>query len=420
LAQEDSLGLDDQYRYYDRPVNPDDYLIRPGEVLVVTFLNTKLAGLRLTVNPEGRLVDRGLGVFDLGGQSLSQAREILRGALSRQFQADDIDISVDKPYKITVAVTGAVRNPGLYQVYTSQYVSEALALAGGALPEASSRRISIEGPLGSFPVDLDRATIMGDNSMNPAVYVGERIEVPFRSDSTVSVLGQVLQPRQVELLPGDSLDLLLALAGGLTADADRANVKVLGAESVSSASPVAPGAVILVPPLKDSWRLTRVQIFGAVKAPGRYRIDANPTLGDLLASAGGAVAHANLRRLAVFRLPRADELGVRTFQRYPLMAARGEELDRSFALEASDSVFVPSSLGLVYVEGAVVSPGPVPFVAGQKALDYVMTCGGFSEEADRSAIIVSDRVTGTSNLSPLDVRVLDGDRLVVRNKIEER
>ncbi|MDD5427165.1 MAG: hypothetical protein PHN52_11865, partial [candidate division Zixibacteria bacterium] len=66
---EDSLGLFASYRFYDKPVDPELYLIRPGEKLVITFLKTKLPQLWLQVNPEGKLIDKSLGMFDLAGKT---------------------------------------------------------------------------------------------------------------------------------------------------------------------------------------------------------------------------------------------------------------------------------------------------------------------------------------------------------------
>jgi hypothetical protein len=61
-------------RPFDHPIDPDRYLIHPGEELNVVFINTKLSNLHFKVNAEGRIVDRSLGVVELAGLTLAHAR----------------------------------------------------------------------------------------------------------------------------------------------------------------------------------------------------------------------------------------------------------------------------------------------------------------------------------------------------------
>ena len=67
--------------YFDQAVDADRYLMRPGDKLVVTFVKTKIASLILFVDPEGRIAHETVGVFDLAGKTLSEARAILDAAL---------------------------------------------------------------------------------------------------------------------------------------------------------------------------------------------------------------------------------------------------------------------------------------------------------------------------------------------------
>jgi protein involved in polysaccharide export with SLBB domain len=99
-------------RPYDRPIDPDLYLIRPGEQLEVVFVNTKLPDLRYEVNAEGHIVERSLGVVDLSGLTLRQARERLMPALRRLYNAEQIEISVGSLYPVVISVSGLVNSPG--------------------------------------------------------------------------------------------------------------------------------------------------------------------------------------------------------------------------------------------------------------------------------------------------------------------
>ena len=148
----DSAWGDLQIPAYDRPVNPNLYLVRQGEILTVTFVKTSLPELRLTINAEGKLVHPTLGTYDLHGMTLTQVREALRAPLARHYNAEMIDISIGGPTLVTITVLGAVTNPGTYRGWTSQRVSEVIALAGGLTSEGSSRRISFTGGPAAVPV----------------------------------------------------------------------------------------------------------------------------------------------------------------------------------------------------------------------------------------------------------------------------
>ncbi|RME26968.1 MAG: hypothetical protein D6800_05690, partial [Candidatus Zixiibacteriota bacterium] len=126
---------------YSRPINASRYLIRPGEHITVTFLQSELEPLLLVVNPEGKIVDRRLGELTVAGKTLQKARDQLTAHLSDLFNVPGFVVSVGSPYKVTIPITGEVAEPGQYSAFTSQRVSDIIALAGGLSPRASRRHI---------------------------------------------------------------------------------------------------------------------------------------------------------------------------------------------------------------------------------------------------------------------------------------
>ena len=150
VSEADSLegSWAEMYRFFDEPVDPEIYLIRPGEELLVTFLNARLEPLTLTVDPQGRIVHSTLGLFDLSHRNLAEAKNLLEDALVDLYKAEQIEISVLEPQRTAVRVSGAVVKPGMYRGFTSHRVSEIIEQAGGiawppgsrgSLPQASPR-----------------------------------------------------------------------------------------------------------------------------------------------------------------------------------------------------------------------------------------------------------------------------------------
>ncbi|MGH8016292.1 MAG: SLBB domain-containing protein, partial [Candidatus Zixiibacteriota bacterium] len=336
--------------HFDQPVQAEKYIIRPGDQLTVTFLKANLEPLKLTVDPEGRIIHSNLGLFDLSYHTLAETKEILKAAIKTLYKVENVVISITDPLLVSFSVTGAVQAPGFYQGYTSERVSEAIVLAGGILPGGSSRRILLSGGPVEIAVDLDLAQFIGELSFNPCLYAGHNLFVPQKSGSLVNVIGEVNNPREIELLPGDSLDLLISLAGGYRGWADTNNVKIIRNGNVLEAKNenVLSGDIIKAFPRSDIPELKKVAIFGAINNAGRFDFDNVSTLKSLLQLSGGFDLRAVKERLTVFRFNPTDASGRLSVDRFPVQnIMTGNELDNDFNLYPGDSIFVPYSVGFV-------------------------------------------------------------------------
>ncbi len=406
---------------FDRPINPDLYMIRPGDRLLITFVKSKLASDTLIVNAEGKVVDQTLGVLDLSRTSLSQARGILSDALVKLYNVPDIVISINEPRTAAVSISGAVRHPGLYFGYTSQRVSDIISKAGGVLPDGSRRLIEFRGGSRTLTVDLDKAAYMGDVDSDPLLYAGYSVFVPNMSNNVVQVVGEVNDPREVELLPTDNLKLLLELAGGVRASADTSAITIINRQTNGHSDKLEAGDIIIVPPVQESTDESKVALFGAVAIPGFYRYTTNLTLADLLKAAGGMVDDANPGLTTIFRRPRVDVTGRVTDLRFPISHVMDPpNPGAKVTLQPQDSVYVPVLVGYVQVSGAVYNPGFYPYVAGKSVKDYVLGSGGFLTTADRDDILIYNPISRVSSVVSPDVVVRDGSQLTVQIREELR
>ena len=414
--QDTALSL--PYHNYDRPVQAESYLIRPQEKLIVYFVGTKLPPLTLAVNADGKLVDASLGVFELAGKSLAEVREMIAPAIRKAYTAAAFEITVSGPYRVAITLTGAVTRPGIYIGYTSNYVSELLDLAGGLLPTASRRHIEFLGGPKALRVDLDRAVYFGDWTADPCLYAGFRIYVPQRSDRIVHIVGEVQNPREIEIVPGDTLGELLAFAGGPTVDADLSAIAFSGdsAGARSLSDQLSPGMVVIVPEKGNQPGSTgSLSIFGAVKSPGLFPLAPGLVLGDLLTHAGGLAPAANRNRVTVFRRVTGETRLASSHERFPITVGNPESTSQ-FVLRTGDSVFVPFLVGFVEVAGRVRFPGLFPYSSGQNASYYIRLAGGFLADADRQDLDITDRVSRQTHSGGPDSGVGDGDLLTIRLK----
>lgn len=412
----DSSHASGSIRPLDRPIDPDTYLIRPGERLEVVFLNAKVSPLNLTVNPEGRIIHRDLGVIVLSGKTLAEARALLLAPLSSLYNVSEIVISTKTIYPVAIKVLGMVAHPGTYFGYTSQTVRELIDSAGGILPGGSIRTISFTGGPEDIKVDLDLATYAVSNdyaTSDPCLYAGTKIIVHELSQAPVTIFGEVTRPRVVELLPGEDINRLLELAGGVRNTGDQAGAYAVNDPNRDIHQPggIVAGDRIRVPAMSDRDGSGEVIITGAVTTEGRhYSITDATSLSDLITAAGGLTSEANRDRIVVFRKTGFHGLEIRAEARYPIWVQADQLM--SVTLERSDSVHVPTTLRYVEITGLVARPGMYPYFKGQEVADYIVMAGG-TTTALEPVLEIFDRVAGITRIAALKAVVYDGDRIIV-------
>ena len=87
---------------------------------------------------------------------------------------------------------------------------------------------------------------------------------------------------------------------------------------------------------------------------------------------------------------------------------------------ANDKIIIGSRPNVVVIRGEVYSPGNFQFIPGATFKDYLTAAGGYTEKADRNAVIIKS-IDGKSkkikffNFSP---SVLDGSEIIVGAKPE--
>jgi protein involved in polysaccharide export with SLBB domain len=400
---------------FDQPIDPDLYLIRPGERLIVTPIKAGLAASELVVGPEGKIIDARIGVIDVNGMTLSQVRTRLEEPLAGQFRSAQIIVSIAAPRQVSMAVTGAVQNPGNYLMYTSQRVSDAIAQAGGLRAGASTRRVELTAGPRMIIADLDKARYGRNSSADLPLYAGAGVFVPMRSSQTVRLAGEVQSPREVELVEGDTRNDLTALVGGILPTGDSANSFVMNDPERSLTDRIPRAGDLIVVPIDKSFLAKRgVVVSGAVLKPGAYRFRDGMTFDKLIEEAGGKAPGASTNRAVIFRRGERLEPGSDTLRRTPignLYTSDGKP--REVVLKPLDSLYVPAAVGVVRIGGLIRRPGLFPYDPEQSAAHYISAAGGLATSANRIDVSIRSRVTGQVFLASPESIVEDGDEVLI-------
>lgn len=118
---------------------PVSALLQPGDVVrLVIWREPDLSG-EFRIDETGTVVLPKLGPQRIGAES----GEEFRTRIIAEYRRYLLNPSIDVVFLRRIAVSGAVRNPGLYNVDLTVAVSEALALAGGVTEHGNADRVYV-------------------------------------------------------------------------------------------------------------------------------------------------------------------------------------------------------------------------------------------------------------------------------------
>ncbi len=218
-----------------------DYVIGPPDVLTIqVFEQQDLAG-KYTVESDGSLTFPLIGRIKAGGLTLRSFEDELKRQLADgYFKNPSVSVSVEQYRSQRVFVMGEVRQPGPVPLTGGMTLIEALARAGSTTSTASG-------------------------------------EVAIVRTSQGDVRGPVL-PDQT---------------GG--SEVFRASIRELEGGALSQNLELRDGDTVFVP------RAETIYVFGQVRTPGAYGVQANMTVLQALSLAGGVTEHGASGRIRVVR-----------------------------------------------------------------------------------------------------------------------
>ncbi|MBI5068806.1 MAG: SLBB domain-containing protein [Deltaproteobacteria bacterium] len=204
-----------------------DYLVGPGDEILVRGWGQVEIDVRAVVSREGTIAIPRVGVIPVAGTRYQELSTALRAAVGRNYRNFELAVSLGRLRSLQVFVVGHVVQPGLYTVGGLSTLMNALIASGGPAPTGTMRRIELrraEKTVGTF--DLYDLLLRGDKSKDLRLQSGDVIFVPPLG-SVVAIAGKVKTPAVYELAaPGTPLSTLLSDAGGPTTTTDLHSIQL--------------------------------------------------------------------------------------------------------------------------------------------------------------------------------------------------
>jgi protein involved in polysaccharide export with SLBB domain len=412
----------------EEPLDPNLYICGSGDSFELRFWGTQNMSIRLTTDLEGNAFIPKVGKVRVAGQTLTQARARVLGAVRRFYPGLKSDVSLVKARQFVVHVVGDVKKPGLYQSNARRRVSSVIGEAGGTT--GSIRRIQIRRRTGATATaDLLLYSRTGETRYNPYLLDGDVVRVP-KTGVMVTIAGPVRDPGSYELIASRDMAELLELAGGFKSSASRGlpiritrrnrNERETAMELRFTRDGGVPNTrlrdddEIFVPSTGEIQR--SVALIGAVVGADpadpattikRLSYVEGDTVRSLIERAGGVTVGADLQNAYI----RHDREPIRPIDLDALLMRRDFRADRPVRI--GDSIVVPFKQRSVLVEGAVVRAGAFQFNPRFGVREYLANAGGTSRNAQDEDEIRLIGADGKMRPFSEALKVRPGDTIVV-------
>ena len=127
-----------------RPSDRPDYVIQPGDVVVVNLYGAVNSGGNQTVDTQGNIFVVGIGPVHVSGVPSNQLQGVVASAVGRVFTGSvRIYTAISNAGTIGVFVTGDVKRPGRYVGAAQDNVLYFLNLAQGIGPSGTYRAVTV-------------------------------------------------------------------------------------------------------------------------------------------------------------------------------------------------------------------------------------------------------------------------------------
>ncbi len=283
---------------------PSDYVIGPGDEILVRAWGQIDVDVRATVDRNGRIYIPKVGAINVAATRYQDLDARVRSAVARIFRNFDLTVTLGELRSVQIFVVGQVRKPGTYTVSSLSTLVNALFASGGPSGKGTMRRIQLKrADKVVTEFDIYDLLLKGDKSKDSQLLPGDVIFVP-PIGPLAAISGSVNVSAIFELKGKQTLDDLVAMAGGLTTTAFGQSVLLerienrtvrtvdeFALDKAGLAKAVKDGDVVRVKPLSPRFE-NAVTLQGSVAMPARYPWREGMRIADLLRDNNDLITNA--------------------------------------------------------------------------------------------------------------------------------
>ncbi len=303
----------------EEAVNPDEYLVGPGDLFYVNITGEGYLPSAIFVSPEGKMIVPSVGTFDVGNKTLTDVKTMVLEQGKKKYKSNSlVQANLVQMRNMRVHVLGEVETPGTYMAQPIDRISVMIERAGGITDWADERQVSVRHIDGSYDTcDLFEFYHRGNLATNNYVQGGDVIYVPpvDLSRKTVTIDGIMDKSGIYQIIDGETIEDFLLRVDALNKKVEVSDIYLVrnGAEgkkniikiNLSKSQYDLPsnsdliledGDIIYAPSTRDY-----IYVVGAVHLPGSYPFFVGFRAIDYFGIAGGTSEMGRIKGIKVFR-----------------------------------------------------------------------------------------------------------------------
>jgi protein involved in polysaccharide export with SLBB domain len=408
------------------------YILDFGDILEVQLTGIESDTFELEVSRDGSIAMPDIGKVFVSGLSLESAGLLIKSKVDASYIGVYSYVSLINVRDIQVLISGNAYKPGMYTLNGNSSVLHAVAMAGGIDISGSYRQIDlIRDNKVIDSLDLYEVFVYGKSSLTQKLRSGDTIHINQHKNLVHAISG-VNRPMIYELKPDQTFSDLVNYANGFKSTANISSITVerisngeivifdLDNNQLSNTFTQDNDSLII-----EEYVFGRVEIKGAIKKPGFYKITENTKLSDIIKRSGGYKYSAypfggylENKRTAQLNQEAKDQLynkfiknlitGFEILDESALAILESlkesESSGRVMAefdtnvldsnpqldtrLEDGDVILIPYLSEQIYVYGETNSQGTIKYSPGKTPSYYIKNAGGYLDTADKKNIYI--------------------------------
>ena len=412
---------------------PSDYRLGPGDELLINLYGASENSYPVQISRNGNVKLDRMDPIYLSGLSIKSASKRLKSRLSKIYtglnssdpiEKVDLELSLQKARSIVINITGQVEGPGTYTISGFSSVLNALYAAGGPNEIGTYRDIKILRN-GKTVYSIDLYDYFA-NGKYPNVYLRDQDVILVKPyEAEIELLEGFKQLGLFEVKKNESIIDLLKLSGGVTSNAFKGKVFIERYDDFSKKmveiekedflnNSFLDGDIAFFKEINNDNISGLVKIGGAVNISGKFQLEKNNTVAELINSAKG------------FSFDKLGANGI-LFRNNKGLENQSISIDLnsdlSFKLVNNDSLYIPSAKDILFdesieIKGEVNFPKELDFKYGLTITDLIIMSGGLTPYANPKDIRIFRNISklGGENVTKEIIVSID-ENLIPNNKI---
>jgi protein involved in polysaccharide export with SLBB domain len=408
------------------------YILDFGDTLEVQLIGQENSTEEVSVNRDGSINIPEIGKIFVAGLSLETSSLLIKNKIKDLFMGVESFISLINIRDIQILISGNAYNPGMYTLNGNSSILHAISMAGGIDDAGSYREVKlIRDNKEVATLDLYDVFISGKSNLTTNLRSGDTIHITQHQNLVHAVSG-INRPMIYELKHGETFTDLIKYANGLKSTANTEAILIegiRGGEIIASSKTLQELSSLAVKNndsmIIGEFIFGKVEVKGAVKMPGYYKITEDTSLKSVLKRAGGFKntaypfgGHLDNKKTSKLNQEAKDKLynnfikdlitGYEILDESALEILESlKETDSSgrvmaefdidvlesnpnldTRLDDGDVILIPYVTEQVYVYGETNSQGTVKYVPGKNPAYYIKNAGGYLKTADTKGLYI--------------------------------